>query len=295
MSTAGRFALLSLVVAVVACSSSNPKSGPAASTTPTPAAATTAKPTPDVNVGLGFVLLAKAELPTADAVMREYARLAPDGPTLGTPDSNDTVHTFQHGDGVATVAVMTMPVPKGEADYHAQFSVPAILGKWTLAPHGAHLIVATMFRGESALERTRTTHRFIAAVAAAAGANAVGVYIGRAGVTHEPAFYIDAVAETPDAMMAWTGVGIAHEGDRVVLLSTGMQQFDLPDIAVTAKTTPAGKALGALFDLLLYVAQRGEPIPDGDTVGQDADERIEVHYVASPADPSRKVMRVDYP
>ena len=49
------------------------------------------------------------------------------------------------------------------------------------------------------------------------------------------------------------------------------------------------------FDLLAYVASRGEALPEGDTVGRTDDERLPVHYVESPGDPAKKVWRLELP
>jgi hypothetical protein len=58
----------------------------------------------------------------------------------------------------------------------------------------------------------------------------------------------------------------------------------------------AGKdALATFFDLLAYLAERGEPLPEGDTVGRSADERLPVRYVPSPIDPGKTVWRVELP
>ena len=69
-----------------------------------------------------------------------------------------------------------------------------------------------------------------------------------------------------------------------------MKQLDLPDLLLVAPDSAANEALGTLFDLLGYVAERGEQLPDGDTVGRTADEHLAVHYVPSPIDPSKKVL-----
>ena len=50
-----------------------------------------------------------------------------------------------------------------------------------------------------------------------------------------------------------------------------------------------------MFDLLTYLANRGVAIPDGDTVGRSADEKLKVRYVPSPIDESKKVWRVELP
>jgi hypothetical protein len=126
---------------------------------------------------------------------------------------------------------------------------------------------------------------------------AVGVYWGNARATHDPAFFIS-VAQEPalaSRVMLWTGVSLAREADgRLSLLSLGMQQLDLPDLLLVASQSTGGNdALATFFDLLAYVAQREKPIPEGDTVGRNAEEHLLVRYVPSPLDPSKKVWRVE--
>jgi hypothetical protein len=121
--------------------------------------------------------------------------------------------------------------------------------------------------------------------------------LGQRWATHDPAFFIS-VAQDPalaSRIMLWTGVSIASEADgRLSLLSLGMQQLDPPDLLlVAAQSTGGNGALATFFDLLAYVAQRGKPLPEGDTVGRNAEERLPVRYVPSPLEPSKKVWRVE--
>ena len=48
-----------------------------------------------------------------------------------------------------------------------------------------------------------------------------------------------------------------------------------------------------MLSLLEVIIRDGKPIPEGDTVGRSATEKLPVHYVASPADPKAKVWRVE--
>ena len=92
----------------------------------------------------------------------------------------------------------------------------------------------------------------------------------------------------------WTGFSIvAEQGGRVRLLSLGMKQLNLPELLVVAPKSAAKDALNTFFDLLGYVAERGEQLPEGDTVGRTSGEKLPVHYVPSPVDPTKKVWRVE--
>ena len=126
----------------------------------------------------------------------------------------------------------------------------------------------------------------------------VGVYWGNAGATHSPEFFLEVASEQDVAprMMLWSGVSIAREKDgRLSLLSLGMEQLDLPDLLLVAGKASERVALETMYDLLAYVAERGEALPEGDTVGRTGDERFPVHYVKSPIDPKKKVWRIELP
>jgi hypothetical protein len=97
-------------------------------------------------------------------------------------------------------------------------------------------------------------------------------------------------------MMLWSGVSIARENnDRLSLLSLGMEQLNLPNLLLFAGEDSESDAIETMYDLLSYVAERGEPLPEGHTVGRSNDQRLPVRYVQSPVDSKRKVWRVELP
>lgn len=55
-----------------------------------------------------------------------------------------------------------------------------------------------------------------------------------------------------------------------------MEQLNLPDLLLVAPKSTGNDALATFFDLLGYVAELGKPLPEGDTVGRAADERLPV-------------------
>jgi hypothetical protein len=257
-------------------------------------------------MNLAFVLLSKPSVPRGDDVVRAFPTFAADGqslryrpgPTGEAREPGTEVLEFDAGEwGGGLVASMPVAVPNGEADDGAAFSVSALGTGWQLPPHGAHLVV-TWSGGDSlpTVERLSCFTSFLAAVTKAAAG--VGVYWGHAGATHDPGFFLSLAEDRAPGsrLMLWTGVSLAREPDgRLSLLSLGMQQqLALPDLLLVApKAMPGSDALGTFFDLLAYLADRGEALPEGDTVGRSAEERLPDHYVPSPVDPSKKVWRVE--
>jgi hypothetical protein len=253
---------------------------------------------------LAFVLLSEVKAPKPDAIARSFGAFASDGETIRPvvpardvdPATKDVLE-FQIGPrGNAFVALVPAAVPRGEADDAARYSVSALGTGWKLAPHTAHLIVTLPAAAEDpAIKSLSTFTSLIAAVAQASGA--VGIYWGEAHATHDTEFFISTAREREWApkLMLWTGISVARESDgRLSLLSLGMKQLGLPDLLMISPQSEDGNALGSFFDLLAYVAERGEPLPEGDTIGRTSDERRPVTYVPSPVDPSKKVWRVEF-
>lgn len=257
-------------------------------------------------MSLAFVLLAEPRMPAAEAIVKEFAAFAEKNqqlkyqkPTAAEP-GKETLAFDLDPCGMAFVGLLRSPVPDNEADEAARFSFSAIYSGWKLPSHKAHLLVTVASlpgpQSNSPVTKLSCMTALLAAVSKATGA--VGIYWGDAGATHDPTTF-QSMAQRPQVaarMTLWTGVSVVREpGGRLSLLSLGMeQQLDLPNLLLTApEKTQTEELLGMFFDLLSYVTQRGEPLPDGDTVGRANGERVPVHYVPSPVDKSKQVWRIE--
>lgn len=295
MSKAIAVAVVTLALAACASRREAAPTTPSVTSTPTPPVSEPAAEAGPVD--LAFVLLASPALPDPAVVVARHRAIAPDGPAL-THDAGrgEDALGFHVGDLVVNLVMIPAPIPAREADDAARFGLRGITQSWSPAPHRAHLIVASL-NGRAArlpLERVGAFHQVVASIVAAMDDSVAGVYIG-GNVTQPADFYVDAVRGSPDALMAWMGVSVAREGDRLSLLSLGIGHLGLPDVLMTAGKTSSADTMAFLFDLLLYVGKRGKALPEGDTVGRDDSERLPVHYVPSPIDAGAQVMKVELP
>jgi hypothetical protein len=250
---------------------------------------------------MAFVLLSEARLPQGKAIAKAFTSFAPKGQRLTLRSKSKEggqlqILEFDLGPkGNVLVALMPIAVPNGEADNAVQFSISAMGTGWRLAPHKAHLMVSL----RNINDNMDTLSQFTSVLAAVARSSpAVGIYWGAAGATHDPRFFVSIVRDAEGALpiMLWTGLSIAREEDgRHSVLSLGMKQLNLPDLLLVAPKSASTEVLTTFWDLLNYVAELGKPIPEGDTVGRTENERIPVHYVPSPIDPSIKVWRIELP
>lgn len=252
------------------------------------------------NMRLAFVLLSEPRLPKGEDVVKSFSAFATKGQAVQLPAGNtkptdDTpVLEFEFKpDGKAFVMLLPVAVPNGEADAAASFSLSAMGTGWKLPVHKAHLVVTCDCSG-TPLESLSLFTSLLGAVVKAS--SAVGIYWGEAGATHAPKFFME-TAQEPDIdlrLMLWTGVSLGREPDgRLSLLSLGMKQLNLPDLLLIAPKSAGNSALEPFFTFLSYVANRGEPVPEGDTIGRSETEKLPVQYVPSPLDRKTKVWRVE--
>lgn len=255
------------------------------------------------NTKVAMVLLSQAKLPAGAEVVRAFATYAAKGesvrvvPASKKPAHADAILQLDLGkERTAFVALMPAPIPKGEAEEYVRYSISSYGKGWKLPAHKAHLVVALTGRNNpGTVEALSTFTALLAAVVQTSPA--VGIYWGQASATHEPKFFLTMAKDSLQArLMIWNGVSAEKEKDgRVSLLSHGMDQLGLPDLLLVSPKTKAPDALMTLFEFLSVIAYEGKPIPEGDTVGRSAEERLQVHYVPSPIDAGKKVWRVELP
>lgn len=255
------------------------------------------------STNLAFVLLSEARLPDEKVIEQAFCDFAAPGEALesdadaGKSASGQVISLKLSTGEKSFVALMPVAVPNGEADQGAQFSLSSFRDDWKLPQHCAHLVVT--FRAAVESSALVELSRFTSLLAAVTRSSpSVGVYWGNAGATHDSEFFVSVASNLGVAprIVLWSGVSIARENNgRLSLLSLGMKQLNLPDLLLVADDSSASVALETMFDLLAYVAERGEALPEGNTVGRTAEERLPVHYVRSPVDPSKKVWRVELP
>ena len=256
------------------------------------------------SINHAFVLLSEARLPDVEAIVFSFRDFAVPGEELrneadnsGNGASNEIIFLKLNTGEQAFVALMPGAVPNGEAEQGAQFSLSRFVNNWELPTHSAHLFVT--FHATADSPPIVELSRFTSVLAAVTKISpAVGVYWGNAGATHNSEFFTSVASEqgVVPRMVLWSGISIARERDgRLSLLSLGMEQLNLPNLLLVVGNTSEGDAIETMYDLLSYVAERGEPLPEGDTVGRSNDERLSVHYVKSPVDSKKKVWRVELP
>lgn len=255
---------------------------------------------------LAFVLLASERLPAEQALLTSFSKYSKEkhrlsinkeGDASASEDEKKNVMALRiEGVGSGFIGLMPRPVPNGEAEASFKFSVSSFSEENKLSDHSFHLIVTLgIAEGCKPLDSLMAFTSLLAAITEAT--ESVGVYWGNAGATHTRDFFLSVASEheiTPRILL-WNGISRAGEkGKKMSFLSYGMNQLGLPDLYLVCNASEGGTYIGRFFDLLAYIADRGEAIPAGDTIGATEDERILVEYVKSPADNKKAVLKIKF-
>jgi hypothetical protein len=244
---------------------------------------------------LAFVLLGRTEPIKPDEFTAALgARLGRTLKAEASENGEDIFSVVLPNGRTTFVAFVPAPVPDGEAEQFVPYSISAVGSGWQLPEYPAHAMVTLM--GDEDTVTIESLDLFTKVVAAVVeSSTAVGVYWGATGATHNAEFVLDvANAEGLLPVMLWNGISIADGGPgRLSMLSLGMEQLGLPNLMLTTPSERGNAAIEMMLDLLNFLIERGEPIPEGDTIGFTAEQRLPIRYETSPIDPEKQVWCVD--
>jgi len=257
---------------------------------------------------LAFVLLPKESFPRKDGLLESFKKFSGPGETLKiTSDSEkkeekaeDDVKVMVaniEGIGSAFIMLISKPVPNNEAEEAFEYSLSSFQDGASLDKHEAHLVVSLMDinKEKTSTEAMMAFTSLLAAVGECSSSS--GIYWGDTGATHKSDFFLSVAAEysISDRLLLWTGISRAsEEGDRISLVSLGMNQLALPNLYLICSRKESQDAFEKFFSLLEYTIDRGSAIPEGDTIGSDENEKIPVRYVKCPAGGKELVWQVEF-
>jgi hypothetical protein len=246
---------------------------------------------------LAFVLLADTVELDPVRVRVALARVWNEPITPVSGSGEDGALSFLVGERDTLVLMpVAEPVPDGEAEAMAGYSISSLGTDWQPSPHKAQ-VIATLQEEDTSPSTTRLLRfsRLLAGVIDGVD-GVVGIYSGAAHATHDPDFFRDmAMEESTLPVHLWNGVSIAANEERVSLLSLGGKQLGQPDLKLTGLRADGNAIVDFFFNLLEYAAKRGEPVAEGETVGRSAAEKLVVRYEPSPIAEGESVWCVDLP
>lgn len=204
--------------------------------------------------------------------------------------------SFRVGSTDVILAKMDAPVPWQELEGPCTTSLLWPDAESQLRDHRAHLVVT--ISGELSSVELTTLLTQVTTSVLATSSSALGVYWGTATLLLPKAFFVDCATEMlPHAwpIDLWIDLRVGSEdgehssGFTIGLAALGHMEFETEN--AYESPTELRERLWSLAD---YVLSNNPLIRDGDTVGEDAIEKIRVVYSDSAFGHDGRVMRLVY-
>ena len=248
-------------------------------------------------VAVAFIPFAAKAILDPAAIAADFAtRFADAEPLVVEPSTKEGFLSFQAGDQIAIVAPMGGPIPWGDLEGPCQSSILWPDAATVLRDHADHLIVTVM--GPTAIiERCALLTRVIASVLATSPP-ALGVFWSPARLLiPAPVFGDFAVEVLPDGppLDIWVDfrVGTTSPG-KSSGFTTGLAALGLMEIEAEGASDTPTDLRARFISLANYLLENGPVVNNGDTIGEDAHERIQVIHAPSSFGHDGPVMRLDY-
>ena len=249
-----------------------------------------------MSISIAFVALGdKPQLSSAE-IQRDLKTTWPSLPALGKPEKKDNTLAFSVGEAQVICGLMPAPIPWSDLQGPCATSWLWPEAASVLKQHKNHLIV-TVMGDENPLNRAKLLSMATASILATCP-QAVGVYWGEATLVISPKLFREfATQMLPGGLPLYIWIDFRvgrNEKGGCSGFTTGLKALGHMELETLNSPEPPGELRERFFGLACYLIENGPVIRDGDTVGEDANEKIKVTYSPSAFGHEGRVMRLDY-
>ena len=232
------------------------------------------------------------------AIKADLEATWPDIGTIGSSEKSDNSISFSVGNSQVVLGLMPAPIPWSELEGPCATSVLWPNSADVLRDHKSHLIVTVMMEDDAnPIEQSTRLTQVTSSVVHTCN-EALGIYWGNATLVIQPElfrnFAVEVMPEAPPIYI-WIDFRIGpNEQGTTSGFTHGMRALGHMELETENATDPPAELRERFEGLIMYLLENGPVIQDGDTIGQDANERITANYSESSFGHSDKVMRLDF-
>ncbi len=247
-------------------------------------------------LAISMVLLRDMAKPSLADIQQEITAEWPDLKAASDFDQQDVTLSYQVGSSGVILGQMPAPFPWSDLEGPCATSILWPEATAELKEHQSHFIV-TVFGELNELELSSLLTRATAAFMAACP-SALGVYWANATLIVPKQLFIEFAKQVlPQGapLDVWVDFRVGRDTEKSSAgFTTGMKALGHMEFEAQESPEPPGELRARFLALARYVVEAGPVISDGDTIGEDADERIRVVYSPSAFDQTGQVMRLVY-
>ena len=252
------------------------------------------------NIAISMIPCGEIPSLSAEAIRADLSSTWSGMPALGKRDNDgEGMLSFDVGDG-AQVILATMPGPVPWSDLEGPCATSVLWKKAAdvLKPHTAHVLVTIRFSDDrSPIERSTLLTQVTAAVVHTCK-EALGVYWCNATLVIQPELFREfAVQVLPDDAPIHIWIDFRMGTDKHGKSSGfthGLKALGHMEMETENSPEPIPELRARFEGLVAYLLEHGPVIKNGDTLGEDANERIKAVYSPSSFGHEGQVIRLDY-
>ena len=247
-------------------------------------------------LGISMIMLTADSPIRVGDVQRQLAETCPDFPVITEATEEEGVVSLTLGDSFVIMARMPAPIPWSDLEGPCATSILWPNAQDEVKTHKVHWIITV--NGD--LDPIAISKLLTQATAAAMSActSAIGVYWGNATLVVPRNIFIDFAEDVlplGPPLPIWVDFRIGKDSQKSSAgFTSGMKALGHMELESQQSPEPPGELRDRLMSLAGYVLEHGPVIRDGDTIGEDAQERIRVVYSDSVFGHGSKVMRLVY-
>jgi hypothetical protein len=255
---------------------------------------------PSSNIALAMIPLGPSPKISPSAIKNHLSSTWSDIPTLGPTEKSDkTILTFDVGDGAHVfLSLMPGPIPWSDLEGPCATSVLWRDAAKVLKPHRAHLLVTIMFKdSRPEIQKSNLLTQITASVLATCEAS-LGVYWCNATLVVQPDLFrefAEKILPHGPPIPIWVDFRIGpNKQGKMSGFTTGLKALGHLEIETENSPEPASELRQRFEGLIYYLLENGPVIKNGDTIGEDQNERIKAVHARSAFGHEGQVMRLDY-
>ncbi|MGE5416081.1 MAG: DUF4261 domain-containing protein [Acidobacteriota bacterium] len=245
-----------------------------------------------------MVALANSDLPATELLFDLFNRICENAGDVKNIERNEDIIIFEYDGEIGYIALMEAPFPWSdlEGPCATAWHWPEATEK--MRQQTAHILISLISKKTDIdmIARTKLFTQLTASVAEAT--DAIGVYWGSGTVVQSRDVFVNQAKKMDSGslpVMLWTEFRLQKRPDGSFdLITTGMEALGLMEIEILgSKKTPL-ELVDFVHNIASYLLINGPVIRDGDTVGEDENQRITVKFMSSVWKRPGKVMMINF-